>query len=381
MRTKQTTSFTTCTAFIILVTAPTFSQTIPAFPGAEGYGRFAEGGRGGRIVFVTNTNDDGPGSLRQALDATGPRIIVFQVGGLIDLTSGPLIITEPHVTIAGQTAPGDGICVKAGYASHVAPFFFANTHDVIIRYIRVRPGTNNGSTGRGAITFFDLGNGGDIYNIMVDHCSVSWASDEQIQVYGSNGTGDMYDITIQNCISAEALPVIESWDCQCGSMAGGTNKMGQLTWYRNLFAHNSHRNPASGNDHETENVIQIINNLSYNHSYLHIMLNPYHFDESDVGITNANVIANYLKDGPSGMPSNHYEVSMGYGVHAYVGEGAYGNRSVHRTDDATDEWAVCGDNNGNPAPESRRSYSAFDSANLPPYVTASEVQDEVSIRE
>ena len=103
-----------------------------AFPTAEGYGQYAQGGRGGRVIFVTNLNDSGPGSLREAVEARGPRIVIFKVAGIIDLKT-PLVITEPYITIAGQTAPGDGICLKGRRVQ-------IDAHDTIIRYLRVRLG-------------------------------------------------------------------------------------------------------------------------------------------------------------------------------------------------------------------------------------------------
>jgi pectate lyase len=108
-------------------------NSVPAFPGAEGFGAYSKGGRGGAVFYVTNLNDKGPGSLRAACRKKGPRTVLFTVSGTIELKS-TLTITEPYLTIAGQTAPGDGICIK-NYAVVVE-----KTHDVILRYLRVRPG-------------------------------------------------------------------------------------------------------------------------------------------------------------------------------------------------------------------------------------------------
>src|SRR5690606_33094797 len=132
-----------------------------AFPGAEGYGRFARGGRGGRVIEVTNLDDAGPGSLRAAVEAEGPRTVVFRVGGTINLES-KLIIRNPYITIAGQTAPGDGIAV-GGYT-----FGCLGARDVIMRYVRIRVGDTAGTTMDG--TGF-----ASTDHAIYDHCSISWS--------------------------------------------------------------------------------------------------------------------------------------------------------------------------------------------------------------
>ena len=135
-----------------------------AFPGAEGYGRFARGGRGGKVYEVTNLNDAGPGSLREAVEASGPRTVVFRVGGVIELKSR-LVIKNPYLTVAGQTAPGDGICVK-NYT-----FGASDTHDCVLRHVRIRVGDDSGLTNDGC--------GARASDHMIfDHCSISWSIDE-----------------------------------------------------------------------------------------------------------------------------------------------------------------------------------------------------------
>ena len=137
---------------------------VVAFPGAEGYGKYTAGGRGGRVIKVTNLNDSGPGSLRAAIEAKGPRIVVVDVDGTIELKS-PLRINNDSITIAGQTAPGDGICLK-DYPLSI------NASEVIVRHIRVRPGDRYRLDSDGI--------GGGRYgqrNVIIDHCSVSWGID------------------------------------------------------------------------------------------------------------------------------------------------------------------------------------------------------------
>jgi len=141
------------------------SVSVPAFPGAEGFGARSIGGRGGKVLFVTNLNDSGPGSLRQAVETDGPRIVIFSLSGTIVLKS-TLVIKKPFITIAGQTTPGDGICLK----NHA--LFIAADH-VIIRHIRCRPGDNTPDE-RDALS---ISSGHDI---IVDHCSTTWSVDETL---------------------------------------------------------------------------------------------------------------------------------------------------------------------------------------------------------
>ena len=143
-----------------------------AFPGAEGWGRYSKGGRGGTVLKVTNLNDRGPGSFREAVTNSGPRIVVFEVSGTIDLKS-TLEINTPYLTIAGQTAPGDGICIKR------FPLKIHNTHDIIIRGIRVRPGIESGLIG----SEIDVINIDNSENVIVDHCVFSWSVDEVAYIW------------------------------------------------------------------------------------------------------------------------------------------------------------------------------------------------------
>ncbi|MFO0906438.1 MAG: hypothetical protein U0939_25760 [Pirellulales bacterium] len=196
-----------------------------AFPGAEGYGRFAIGGRGGRVLEVTTLADAGPGSLREAVEADGPRTVVFRVGGLISLRS-KLIVRNPYLTIAGQTAPGDGICVK-NYT-----FGCADTHDVIVQHVRIRVGDESGTTQDGCGA-----RGCD--HVLFDHCSISWSIDEGFS------SREARNITVQRCLIAEALHLAEHKKYRgtgkghsfAGSISGNIG-----SFHHNLLAHCTGRN-------------------------------------------------------------------------------------------------------------------------------------------
>ena len=232
-----------------LVNAQTSS--LPAFPGAEGFGATTVGGRGGEIIKVTNLHDSGPGSLRAALEAEGPRIVVFTTGGIIDLET-KLYIRSPHVTIAGQTAPGDGICIRGNGLS-------VQTHDVVLRYLRIRPGDINfGPKNQwGSLDALSLGseNGESVYNVMIDHCSFSWAVDENVGIWGN-----CHDVTLQYCIISEALRHSKhpKGSHSMGVLIGG--KATRIAIHHNIFAHNNDRNPYI-NGHS---LIDFRNNVIYN---------------------------------------------------------------------------------------------------------------------
>ncbi|MEQ1858503.1 MAG: pectate lyase [Chthoniobacteraceae bacterium] len=208
---------------LALSAATMLAAGVSAFPGAEGAGKWAKGGRGGRAIAVTNLDDDGPGSLRAAIGAKGPRTIVFRVAGTIELKK-PLRIAEPFVTIAGQTAPGDGVCLK-NFELQIGA-----THDVIVRYLRCRPGDKTSKPGEmDALTLWDA------RDVIVDHCSATWSTDECLSV-----TRDSDRVTVQHCLIAEALT-----EHGLGSIIGSYR--GAISFLHNLYAHNRDRNPrASG---------------------------------------------------------------------------------------------------------------------------------------
>ena len=249
-------------------------RVVPAFPGAWGGGMFTTGGRGGKVIAVMNLNDSGPGSFRAAVEATGPRIVVFRVAGVIPLESN-IDINHPDITIAGQSAPGDGVCI-ANHSLNI------NTRNVILRHLRVRRGRPQGGQGSDNI------GGNPIGQIIVDHCSASWGMDENLSLYRymkpeENGGATklpVKNLTVQYCISSEAL--------NAGNHAfGGTWGGEDSTFHHNLFACNTARNPSIGMSGEFD----YRNNVVFN--WRHRTMDG--GDET----SEINVINNYYKPGPA----------------------------------------------------------------------------------
>ncbi|MFG6686466.1 polysaccharide lyase family 1 protein [Mariniflexile sp. HNIBRBA6329] len=269
----------TLLAFTLFLTS-TWSQQL-AFPTAEGFGAYSKGGRGGQVLHVTNLNDNGQGSLRWAINQQGPRTIVFDVSGTIELKSR-LDIKNPFITIAGQTAPGDGICLKGETLKIL-------THDVIVRYIRVRVGDakfNIGGSNQGKDAI-DISFG---ENIIVDHCSVSWSLDEALSTSSYKPT--LTKVTVQWCFITEGLnPDNHGF----GSLIRGT-KGAKYSYLYNLYAHNKGRNPRPGNyDSNPYNedpeglLLDFRNNVIYNWGGGHA---GYNADKKSV--TRLNYVNNYL---------------------------------------------------------------------------------------
>ena len=340
---------------------------LPAFPGAEGYGAYARGGRGGKVLFVTNLEDYNPakdkpipGSLRAACAAKGPRIVVFRVSGTIHLKDAWLLIEEPYLTLAGQTAPGDGICVK-GQQVHIA------THDVVVRHMRFRCGDEWGRKNKKPFSPDALGIRGPIWvagqkledapreqvvrfitlkennkylnnpdttwnfqarDIIIDHCSVSWGVDETLAVTHSD------NVTVQWCVVAEGLSVSthggyhKGFNHSCGLMVA--YMVPHVTLHHNLIMHCWQRNPYLQTEWDYANRNDVVNNIVYNFTY-----------SAGIGYKKTNTrgefnfVGNYCIPGPQ-TGAKKPCLLMGVPARIY----ARGNIGMFRTDPKQDEYAA-----------------------------------------
>ena len=231
------------------------------------------GGRGGRVLAVTNLHDSGPGSFRAACEAEGPRIVVFRVSGTITLEK-PILVRNPFITIAGQTAPGDGICLRKSS-------FGIATHDVVVRFLRSRLGDISPRED----DCIDLHHGAR--NCVLDHCSATWSIDECLST-----SGDVQDCTIQWCLIGESLNQSKHAKGKhgYGSLARAN---GPMSWHHNLWIHNDARNPRLGDNYGRGSSprFDVRNNVIYD------------FGGTASGLTQgkfeANYVANYIRPGPS----------------------------------------------------------------------------------
>ncbi|MBN1307395.1 MAG: hypothetical protein JXA18_05725 [Chitinispirillaceae bacterium] len=256
---------------------------LPAFPGAEGFGKYTTGGRGGAVYHVTNLNDTGPGSLRDAV-STSNRIVVFDVGGVINITER--IVIKKNVYIAGQTAPGGGITI---YRNGVA--LNGDSGNNIIRYIRIRMG-KNGDDKKDALAV----SAGQ--NYMLDHVSISWGIDGTLDV---NGDG-IDNLTFQNCIIGQGINIDNH---STGGLMQPSGVEGHWSMIRSLYIDNKTRNPKARGKHE------FVNSVLYNwHEHGYIM------GDTENGVSECNLIGNYFIYGPSSNSNTHITGTTSY-FHVY----------------------------------------------------------------
>ena len=279
---------------------PVTAMALPAFPGAEGFGAGASGGRGGEVRFVTNLNDSGKGSLRACLSAKGPRTCIFRVGGTIMLDS-PLTLASGDVTIAGQTAPGDGILLRAGERMSPGALLRLNRDNVILRHVRLRRGAGS----------VDSAESNDVLQIrsardvMVDHVSASWGVDENVAINNSS------NVTVQWSVIAEGLlrsnhPKGPHGD---GMLIYGDGQ--GVSIHHNLFIHNNERNPRI----KVAGVVDMVSNVIYNSGSTPTVITD------EFGKVLLNYVGNTYLKGPD-SPSNDYALDprptsgAGFGIHA-----------------------------------------------------------------
>ncbi|HWA25397.1 MAG TPA: hypothetical protein VG734_07040 [Lacunisphaera sp.] len=273
-------------------------DALPAFPGAEGFGSTTPGGRGGRVIFVTNLDDSGPGSFRAAVEAEGPRIVVFRVSGTIALKSN-LVAKNPFLTIAGQSAPGDGICLR-DHTLGIA------THDVVVRYLRCRLGDES----KQQSDALDILNGAT--NVIFDHCSATWSVDECLSL-----SGNVSNVTVQWCLIGESLR--KSVHAKGAHGYGSLSRAnGPVSWHNNLWIHNDARNPRLGDNYgrgPTYPSFDVRNNVIYG------------FGGTASGLTQGklkiNYVGNYLRAGPDSSAKTPMTIGPNSEIEIYFAGNVY----------------------------------------------------------
>lgn len=280
-----------------------------AFPDAQGWAAITKGGRGGKIIKVTNLNKDGEGSFKYAVESDGPGIIVFEVGGIIDLGSTTIVVKNPYMTIMGQTAPDPGITLIKGGMS-------LQTYEIIIQHIRVRPGENDQPKKSG--WEIDGISTSSAHHVIVDHCSFSWATDENLSASGPRFEGDnvdewrkntSYTITFSNNIIAEGLSQ--------SSHAKGEHSKGSLIHdntteiaiISNLYASNVRRNPFFKGG--AQGVV--VNNYIYNPKFaaIHYNLSKAEWGDHEWIAGKMSIVGNVLEKGADSHPRLPYGLFAG----------------------------------------------------------------------
>lgn len=293
------------------------APSTPAFPGAVGWAAQTPGGRGGKIIRVTNLNSDGPGSFKAAVEAKGPRIVVFEVGGTIDLGRTELRIKEPFLTIAGQTAPSPGITLLRGGLD-------LRTHDVIIRHIRVRTGADGQPKRSGweADAFSTV----SARNVIVDHCTLSWAIDENMSASGPRFTGETPDqwregtsrnITFSYNLASEGLADASHPKGEHSKGSLVHDNVTNILFYRNVWAHNVERSPLFKGGVRGS----IVNNLIYDpqRRAVHYNLMALEWGDKPYQIGQMSAVGNVMRGGPSTLPRLPFLMLGGDGDLEYYG--------------------------------------------------------------
>lgn len=282
--------------------SPVLAQSVstPSFPGAVGWASQTPGGRGGQILRVTNLNADGPGSLKAAIETKGPRIVVFELAGQIDLGKTSIQITEPFLTIAGQTAPSPGISIIKGGID-------LKTHDVIIRHIRVRTGADGEKRGSGweADSISTVA----AHNVIIDHCTFMWGIDENMSASGPRFTGK----NVEEWRNGTSRNITFSYNLAAEGLADSSHPKGEhskgslvhdnatgILFYRNIWAHNVERHPLfKGGVHAS-----MVNNLIYDPQKraVHYNLMALEWAGQPYVTGEISAVGNVMRGGPSTEP-------------------------------------------------------------------------------
>jgi hypothetical protein len=310
---------------------------VGAFPGAEGGGAASVGGRGGTVCEVTNLNDSGLNSFRDCATRSGPRILVFRVGGTIQLRS-QVTITNPYITIAGQTAPGGGI-LFSGTEMPPSAMIFIGTHDVTIRYIRIRIGIgrlHSGGPADGVVGISVMNY--DIYNVMIDHVSISWWDNKPFVIYSNYGPG-IHNLTVSWSMTNEGLaPSVSRPASQSVCGGSGTSKANPVVYafhdddyHHNFFSNCSHRMLETA-----QATMRYVNNIHYNWSY---------FATATEGPQKSDIIGNLYKPGPLTRAAYKYEMLFNDtgGSSGFKGPASIyllGNKGPNQQDPAGDQWPM-----------------------------------------
>lgn len=309
----------------LLLSTPASAQDRTAFPGAVGWAAKTSGGRGGSIVRVTSLAAEGPGSFKAALEKKGPRTIVFEVGGIIDLGRTVLEISEPFVTIAGQTAPSPGITLIRGGID-------IKTHDVVMRHIRVRTGADGQAKRSGweADALSTIG----AYNVIVDHCTFSWGIDENLSASGPRFSGN----ALADWRRSTSHAITFSYNLAYEGLADSSHPKGEhskgslfhdnatdILVYRNVYAHNLERNPLLKGGVQAA----VVNNLIYDPGTRAVQYNlmALEWRGHDYAVGALSAVSNVMRAGPSTTPGLPFLTLGGDGDLKYY---AHDNIAVDR---------------------------------------------------
>ena len=293
---------------------------LEAFPGAEGFGAATVGGRGGQVIKVTNLNAAGPGSLQAACSAAGPRTVVFEVSGVI---RGDIYIQNPYITLAGQTAPGAGITIE-GMLTCPGNGAGMGTHDIVVRHLRLRPRRRIGDTGD-AVQMVGSG----AHSIIIDHCSMSWAVDETIDLIHAR------DVTVQWCTIEESDTEGHDQGRHNMGLLAAYDGTGNVSIHHNLWAHHGSRVPAV-TPYEPDQPADFRNNFVYNVNTAFTPAGHGMYQESPI-----NLVGNWYGRGPNNIGVGSDEAGMDYPLAPFAMETESGE--IHISGNYIDGWGYVGD--------------------------------------